>query len=718
MRCFIARKSVAIVLSAAAIFFLFGKARRAQSADTKSSAQLAGLTDQLRIGSEFFLNRTETKASVRHHFHLMHENGLTLARIFFIWDDIERTPNHWNFEGYDWIYDAAAESGVKIVATLCTEDPPGWVKKTSFYHNRTNLNDPEIRNHAAVYIEKVVDRYKNHPAQGVWLLMNEPTKYDVEPSTFQAFGDWLQAKYGTVEELNQHWFRPLERFSDARIVPDQLSNYWTDYHLLIDWREFNIDNLINQLLWIKGQIRALDPNHPTHINVTMPTGGADGQDAWKENRTVEILGASVHPAWIFPATAARSEYGERFSYRLDLIGSAAGDQPWWVTELQSGPTIYTGRFPLNPTPGEMTRWLWDAFGAGSKGVIFWLWHPRVGGSEAGEWGLVSLEGKPSERLTAVKSVIDGLQRNSYLAGARPQPTEVAILYNRESVIINDLDGRTQSRGEEAEQSLMGCYMALHRTHIPARFVDIDQLKSKGISGYTVLYAPYSYALDDAAVAAVRDFVTKGGTLWADGLTAWKNETGEIRPTIPGGLSDIFGVEASDIYPVKADEPYSVTEQNELAGELYKLPLELKGAEVVLRDKEGKPFATRHPFGKGQAFYFESALTLAYFKRNNPVVQRWIVEPAMAAQAGAQVQLTKGSDKICFRGLVHPSGPVAILSNWGDADTVVVSFRGDYDVAEALTGKPVQVTHEGGKTVATVELPAGAVSALKSSKVTK
>jgi hypothetical protein len=62
--------------------------------------------------------------------------------------------------------------------------------------------------------------------------------------------------------------------------------------------------------------------------------------------------------------------------------------------------------------------------------------------------------------------------------------------------------------------------------------------------------------------------------------------------------------------------------------------------------------------------------------------------------------------------------VAILSNWGDADTVVVSFRGDYDVAEALTGKPVQVTHEGGRTVATVELPAGAVGALKSSKVTK
>jgi len=119
----------------------------------------------------------------------MHENGLTLVRIFVIWDDVERMPNNWNFAGYDWIYAAAAESGIKVVATLCAEDPPGWVGKTPFYHNRTNLNDPELRRQAAIYIEKVVSRYRNHPAQGAWLLMNEPTKYDVEPATLQAFGN-------------------------------------------------------------------------------------------------------------------------------------------------------------------------------------------------------------------------------------------------------------------------------------------------------------------------------------------------------------------------------------------------------------------------------------------------------------------------------------------------------------------------------------------------
>jgi beta-galactosidase len=689
--------------------------RAAQKSDTGAASELSALTGQLRIGTEFFLNRTETKENVERHFRLMRETGITLVRVFIIWDDIERTPNNWNFEGYDWIYDAAAENGIKIVATLCAEDPPGWVKKTPFYHNRTNLNDSVVRTHAAAYIQKVVNRYEHHPAQGVWLLANEPTKYDTEPATLQAFGEWLKAKYGTVDELNKHWFEPLDSFSDVTIRPDQLEDYWTDYHRVIDWREFNTDNLINVLFWTKGQIEALDAKHPTHINVTEPTGGPYGQDVFKEERIVDILGASIHPAWIFPRTSPTSEYGERFAYRLDIIGGPAGDQPWWVTELQSGPTIFTGGFPLNPTPADMTRWLWDAYGAGAKAVIFWLWHPRVVGSEAGEWGLVSLDGTPSNRVPAVKAVFDGLERNADLAQAQPQTPKVAILYNREASILMSLDDRTQKRGDEVEESLMACYMALRRAHISTRFVDIDQLRSGALGSYAVLYIPYSYAMDDEAVAALRTYVSNGGTLWADGLVTWKNDTGEIRPTIPGSLTDVFGIEASDIYPVKTGEPYSVTAQNEKGGELWKLPLALKGAEVILRDREGKPFATRHHFGKGQAIYYEAAVTLAYSKRNNPVVQQWIVDPAVWVQSWLPVQMVKGAATVGFRGLINKAGPAAILTNWGEADSVTVRFQGNYAVADTFTKVPVEVTHQAGATLATVKLPAGGVTVLRTSK---
>jgi hypothetical protein len=103
-----------------------------KSAPGNPSASLAELTDQIRIGTDFFLNRTETKETIYKHFRLMREYGITIARIFIFWDDIECKPGEWNFEAYDWIYDAAAENNIKIAATLCSEDPPGWRKMTPF----------------------------------------------------------------------------------------------------------------------------------------------------------------------------------------------------------------------------------------------------------------------------------------------------------------------------------------------------------------------------------------------------------------------------------------------------------------------------------------------------------------------------------------------------------------------------------------------------------
>jgi beta-galactosidase len=715
-------KSIAVSASVATSGQIEGRrAKSLQTADSSAGlkSNLNSLIGTLRIGTEFFLNKTETKQGIDRHFRLMRDTGLTLVRIFIIWDDIEHIPDAWDFERYDWIYDAAAANGIKVVATLCSEDPPGWTRETPFYHNRTNLNDPAIRRRAAVYIEKTVGRYKGHAAQGVWLLMNEPSKYDAEPATLRAFGAWLEKKYRTVDALNRSWFRQVKSFADVTLTPDQLTggNYgWLDYPPVIDWREFNIDNLVDQLLWIKGQVELHDRNHPTHLNVTSPLGGPSGQDAWKEEKIVDILGASLHPAWMFPPEAPRSKYGEIFAYRLDLIASPSGSKPWWVTELQSGPTVFTGRFPLNPEPEDITRWLWDSYGAGAKGVIFWLWQPRSGGQEGGEWGLVSLDGKPSIRVPAVKAVAESLQRNPFLAEARRQPAKAAILYNRETAIINNLEGtRMQHRGDEWERSLNGCYMALHRAHIPVEFVDLDQLKQGIVNGFQVLYIPYSYAMDDAAVRAIREFVMQGGCLFADGLAAWKTDTGGVRPSIPGNLSEVFGVEAFDIYPVKVDEPYSVTDRNELGGELWKLPLEIKGAEVFLRDREGKPFGVKHRMGKGRVIYYESALTLAYAKRSHPLVQKWIIEPALATLHSIPVYLAQGSERVTFRGMLHPAGPVAILSNWGETEKVAVSFRGEYTVAEILSGAALSIHHEQGITLAAFTLRARSAAILRAEK---
>jgi hypothetical protein len=246
--------------------------------------------------------------------------------------------------------------------------------------------------------------------------------------------------------------------------------------------------------------------------------------------------------------------------------------------------------------------------------------------------------------------------------------------------------------------------------VPVTFIDIPGLKSGAARADEVLYLPYSYALDDQAIAAIRDFVKAGGTVWADGLTAWKNEYGELRPGVPGGLEDVFGAAAADVEAVA--EPYSVTEYDEQGGQSWRLPLELKGAEVLLKDREGRPFATRHRFGNGTAIYYVSAVSLAAHHRHHPIVEGWIAAPAAERNADAPVRLTSGSRDISFRGLEYPGGKLAVLSNWGKDGQVTVSFHGSYrSIVNALGGETVSTEQRGGETAATLTVPGGAVVVL-------
>ncbi len=677
---------------------------------------LTAWDQQLHVGTEFFLNRSMDKADVDRQFALMHQTGITVVRIFVIWDDIERTPGHWDLSHYDWIYDAAARNGIKIAATLCAEDPPGWMDMTTFYHQRANLDNPELRTHAEEYIRRVVGRYRNHPGEGFWLLMNEPSKYHEDKDTFHAFGQWLQKKYGTVQEVNKHWFRPIQSFDEVEITdnPDH-PNYWLDEQRYLDWKEFNVDNLISTLAWIRQQVLAIDPKHPIHFNVTAPTGDAYGQDVWKEKAVTDILGVSMHTAWAVPPETPERDYGELYAYRLDLIASAAfadPRKPFWVTELQAGPTIYTGQFSLTVTPQDLTRWMWDSYGAGANSVVFWLWQPRDIGTEAGEWGLVGLDGQPTVRTPAVKTVANVLDNNPVLASEHPQQARVAILYDRHAAVINDLDGKWQARwhgpdrSDDVQNALKGCYLALFRAHIPAQYVDIDQLKRGEVDRFPVLYVPVDYAMDDATIAALKEYVKQGGTLWADGITGWKNERGRIRATIPGGLTDLFGAEAVEIYPVQPSHPFSVTPQNELGGQLWRLPLGMKGGTVVMRDHDGNPFEVTHRYGKGKVYYYTSAVTIAYLLRDNPVVHKWILEPALKEAGEMPIQLRQGSDHLLFRGLTGASASAAILTNWGETQTASVLFRGVHNIRNAVTGKEVAVTTEHGNTIATLTVHAG------------
>jgi len=213
-----------------------------------------------------------------------------------------------------------------------------------------------------------------------------------------------------------------------------------------------------------------------------------------------------------------------------------------------------------------------------------------------------------------------------------------------------VEGRRRP-ADELMGSLMGCYKALHRAHVAVDFVDVSELESGRALPYEVLYLPYCYALSSKCCAAIREFVRGGGTVWADGLVGWKDEEGVTRKNPPGELSDVFGVTVEDIEPVW--EPFALRDGGEKTGELWRCIV--KGGEVV-----------EHPFGKGRALYYGTALTLGYLRRETAEAGEWIARPALDAAKGGAVQLGANMEKVGLRVLTVNGGYVAVLTNWGGA----------------------------------------------------
>jgi beta-galactosidase len=670
------------------------------------------LLGKVRLGAEFFLNTTETRESVFGHFRAMRETGLTIARIFTLWDQIEREQGKWDFTRYDWIYDAAAENGIQIANTLCSEDPPGWMDLAPFYHAWRDLANPLLRPHSEIYLEKVVKRYKSHPAHGVWLLQNEPGINDsVEAYVLEEYAHWLEQKYGTVENLGRVWYTRLKRFADVKPPADPQHGGWADYPSNLDWLRFRGDHLANQLRWIHAQIDKYHPGALTHINPPGLTGNmpASGRDMWKLKPTAHFMGTSMHAAWHF-TMFPREDFGVAYGYCCDIVRSVSAPAPWWVTEMQAGPTVFTGRRPLNPTGGEITRWLWDSIGNGARGMVFWLWHPRTEGNEAGEWALAGPGGEPTARTRATQAVASVLRKHEdFFPAAKPLAAKTAILYDRDAMILYAVDGWRRPANEIID-SLMGCYKALHRAHVPVDFLDTSELEAGKAAGYKVLYLPYCYALSLKSAGAIREFVRNGGTVWADGLVAWKDEQGTTKQFPPGPLSDVFGFTVEDIDA--AWDPFALSDRDDKAGELWRCLIPPGKGKVLLTGADGRPNAVEHSFGHGRAIYYASALTYAYLHRETPQMTEWIAAPAVEASRDLAVRFVQGPDKLSFRALEAQGRSAAVLNNWGAAGRATVHFSETVQsVVELLSGGTPAVRRSAAGVEADIELAAGASAVL-------
>ena len=371
----------------------------------RTDASSAPLSARAQLGCQIWLEPDDSPARVDMLFARAAASGLGWARLFLMWPWIEDQPGAWNFRVFDLAFDAAVRHGIRIKATLTANSGPWWLGTPSMLHSHTGFLSPDQRAPMERYIRACVERYASHPGLGQWILWNEPNGGDERtPETLSHWQGWLDRYYaGNIAALNGRWRTGYSAFAEVQFPEDiphpaHHGHFWNSYGpWLLDW-QCRAAWLNGELAWIKEIVRSIDARtdlcvNPTEVLVNQALGGTDLEGMASR---VEVIGASYHPAWHF-TFADRLEFAGLMVAGVRLEAAQPSARRVEVTEVQSGNTLNSSNRPANVTPAELARFYLAGLAAGAESVTGWCLNVRSHDFEAGDWGLLDNQDRPSVR---------------------------------------------------------------------------------------------------------------------------------------------------------------------------------------------------------------------------------------------------------------------------------------------------------------------------------
>ena len=540
------------------------------------------------VGAQIFIEPGQSEEQIEHWFKLLKENHMTTCRIRMFGKYMKTDSGSYDFRLFDTAFRMADKYGVKVYATLFPDtdfmDVGGFKFPRSYDHQR------EIEE----YIKNVVTHFSNYKCLTTWVLINEPGISDLpfkEEFTKDHFSQWKKA----------HTFSPYNE-AGYMVLNFEKEKFAIDYH---SWF----------LHWLAEQVRKYDKHSDLHVNPNnvFRFSGLYDFPTWRT--FLNSLGGSAHASWHF-GYFPRKSYSFAMSANAELLRSGAGELPWLMTELQGGNNLYSGSVPMCPTSEEILQWLMINYATEAKGGIFWSFNSRATAAEAGEWALINYKGESSDRLSAASRVGDFINKNKdMMSHICTLNSGISILYNHESLWVENVQGTNKPVGNVREvgsvmRSSLAYFETLSSTGFQVSLKEFGEFdfSQNDYSGQVIILS-HQIALDDSSINQLESFVSRGGTLIADGLTGYYDFNAHSTVVSGFALEKLFGGFPMEF---KMDTPLFYLA---LEGRGYKLPAHLwKGyvepstATPVL-DRAGDCIGTVNRYGRGCVYWVPSPVAL-------------------------------------------------------------------------------------------------------------
>ena len=405
------------------------------------------------------------------------------------------------------------------------------------------------------------------------------------------FRKWVKPQYKDLADLNQAYGSAFRSWDEVEPCTFREAQERGKYAGWADHRRFMELSVYEYFVWVRDELRKLDPAAKISLSGTQLPHPYNGHDVWLRCKTFDGL-------WSYPGheqLIMHREWGRKL-------------KPGWYEFPWRG---YATRGP------RVDQAYWEMALHGSTGAAYW-WFLNVLNPD---WRL-SETGKWTDRAT--RELREGV--GQLLLGCELEVAPVALHYSQAS-----------TRGAYARRA----FQAWHGTRrnwsrllmglgLQHTFLSYEQLVAGGLAypQTRVLILPYSICVSDAEAKAIREFVAAGGTVIADLQAGLMDE--HCRERAPGVLDDLFGIKRLDSKTgFVSGQPRLVPPEDwqmsaaDLDVKLAEPGVALEGGKSLV-EGAGAPGIVLNQSGKGYAYYLNFSMakfgTLAERGTHQPIMQ--------------------------------------------------------------------------------------------------
>jgi beta-galactosidase len=614
---------------------------------------------------------------------LMAVAGVNLVNLgVFAWATIEPSRGRYDFSVMDKVMDLLDASGIGVDLATPTASPPAWLA-----HEHPDMlpmtadghvlglgaresfcpSSPHYRDAAAAIADALARRYGSHPALVLWHVHNEYGAHVGPcycPASEAAFRGWLQARYGSLDELNSAWGTSFwgQRYSDwQQVSPPRRAPMPTNPAQQLDFMRFTTDEYLACYRNERDVLRAATPDIP--ITTNFMATSCKHMDYWRWAAEVDVV-ANDH---YLTAEADRNHID--LSMAADLTRSLARGKPWLLMEHSTSAVNWQPR-NIAKLPGELRRNSLTHVARGADGAMFFQWRASRFGAEKFHSAMLPHAGTSSQVWREVAQLGADLQRLREVRGSRVS-ADVALIWAWPSWWALELEYRPSVDVSYLDR-MRAFYTALWEAGVTVDFVDV----SSDLAGYGLVVAPSLYLLSVEDARKLDSYVSGGGTLLVSYFSGIVDESDQVHPgAYPGALRDVLGVSIEEFHPLRRGE--GVRLSDDAAADVWSERIVLSSAQsratFIDGPDAGSAAITRNARGEGRAWYVGTRL--------DPHGLSALVSEVLA-DAGVSARAQSSRDVEVVR-RVGPTGSFLFVINHEPSEAIVAA-RG----VELLSGQQV------------------------------